>query len=249
MRRTSATLGLGAALALALAGAGAAPAASPAPRVTELVAGKHRVLFAARTVTARGTTVRVGHRSCAVAAGTPLAALLAARRAGGPPIRLRDFGACSRRAAEGSGLFVTTVGPERNRGQAGWTYKVDGRAGTTGAADVAGPFGTGRRLRSGQRVLWFYCRRASDCQRSLVVRPPQRSLAPGETLEATVRGQDDAGRSRPIADATVVLGAMRARTDARGRARLPAPTKPGRYALTATRAGLADAFPEAVRVR
>ena len=65
---------------------------------------------------------------------------------------------------------------DRNRGRRGWAYKVGNKAGTTGAADPSGPFGTGRRLRKTQRVLWFYCvLRSRGCQRTLSIRVTEQA--------------------------------------------------------------------------
>jgi len=123
------------------------------------------------------------------------------------------------------------------------------RLGITGAADPSGPFGTGRRLRSRQRVVWFYCRSASGCQRTLEASPSSRRVAPGGTLTVTVRGYDDQGAARRIAGATVRLGGARALTASDGTAQLPAPARPGRSLVTAAAPGLVPSFPEAVRVR
>jgi hypothetical protein len=234
---------------LAAAALPAAPAAARPPRMETMIVGKQRVLFGPRAVTAHATAVRAGGRSCAVGAATPLAALAAARRAGAPGFGLRDFGSCSRSARDAGGLFVDRVGRERNRGRNGWTYKVGTRAGTTGAADPAGSFGDGRRLRSGARVLWFWCVLGPrGCQRTLVVRPAARRVAPGAPLAVRVTGYDDAGHGRPVAGATVTLGGQSTVTGADGRGTLVAPHA-GRYALRATRRGLVSAFPERVLVR
>ena len=133
-----------------------------------MVVGKGRTLLEPATVAARATTLRVAGRRCAVGAATPLAVLAAADRAGGPSFALRDYGSCSRAARDAGGLFVTRVGPDRNRGRDGWVYKVGRRAGTTPAADPSGPFGTGRRIAAGARVVWFWCvLRTGGCQRTL----------------------------------------------------------------------------------
>ncbi len=227
----------------------AAPAARPAPRVQLMIVGKSRVLYAAREVPALAATVQVGRRRCAVASATPLAALAAGRRRGAPSLRLRDYGSCSRHPTGSGQLFITQIGPDRNGGPAGWVYKVDRRLGTTGAADPSGPFGTGRRLRSGQRVVWFYCRNASSCQRTLAAAPSSRQVSSGATVTVTVRGYDDQGGARPIAGASVRLAGARALTGSDGTARLPAPTRLGRYEITATAPGLVPSFPEPVRVR
>ncbi|MDO8184710.1 hypothetical protein Q5424_24685 [Conexibacter sp. JD483] len=163
----------GAATAAAASGAGALAAASAAdaraaaaPRVGVRVVGSSGRTLARTTVTASGTTASVGGKRCAVAGGTPLAALLAVAHRGSPSVRLADFGSCGRRAADGSGLYVTTVAGKRAAGQAGWVFAVGGRLGTAGAADPAGPFGSGP-LKRGQQVVWFWCKQASACEKSL----------------------------------------------------------------------------------
>jgi hypothetical protein len=234
-------------VACALAASPAAAQAA-APRVEAMVVGKVRTLLEPATVAARATTLRVAGRRCGVGAATPLAVLAAADRAGGPSFALRDYGSCSRAARDAGGLFVTRVGPDRNRGRDGWAYKVGRRAGTAPAADPRGPFGTGRRIAAGARVVWFWCvLRTGGCQRTLSVRAPRRAAA-GAALTVTVIGHDDAGRGRPVAGATVALAGLTATTSAGGRATLPAPMTAGRHALTATASGLVRAFPEAVTV-
>lgn len=235
---------LAAALAAAALPASLGPAdAGAAPRITSMIVGKDGVLGGVRTVTAARATVRVGSRRCAVAAGTPLAVLIAR----GSSIRVDDHGRCGRRPIDSTGLYVTQIGPDRRGGQAGWVYKVGNRAGTTGAADPSGPFGTGRRLRPGQPLLWFWCRSAGSCQRTLALAAPAR-VRPGQAFTVTVRGYDDLGRGVAIAGATVQAGASTATTDARGRATLRAPAG-GRLTLRASKPGLVPSFPRTVTVR
>ncbi len=234
--------------ALGVLAASPAAAQAAAPRVEAMVVGKSRTLLEPATVAARATTLRVAGRRCAVGAATPLAVLAAADRAGGPSFALRDYGSCSRASRDAGGLFVTRVGPDRNRGRDGWAYKVGRRAGTTPAADPSGPFGTGRRIAAGARVVWFWCvLRTGGCQRTLSLRAP-RSAAAGAALTVTVTGHDDAGRGRPVAGATVALAGLTATTGADGRAALTAPRATGRHALTATAPGLVPAFAEQVTV-
>jgi hypothetical protein len=123
-------------------------------------------------------------------------------------------------------------------------------AGRAGAAAGSGSFGTGRRLRAGDRVTWFWCvlSRTGSCQRTLVAIPATRRVAPGAALTVTVRGYDDAGHGVPVGGATVRLGSATATTAANGRATLTAPAAAGRARLTATRAGLVRSFPEEVVV-
>lgn len=233
-------------LAVALAAATlatASPAAAAPPSITSMVVGQDRVLGGLRTVAAPQTTVRVGGRRCTVAAGTPLAVLLAR----GSSIRLGDYGRCGKDPADSAGLYVRRIGPDRARGQAGWVYKVGHRVGTAGAADPAGPFGTGRRLRAGQPLLWFWCRSAGRCQRTLEIAAPARVRA-DRGFSILVRGYDDQGRGVPVAGVTLRVGASTFTTDERGRANVRA-TAAGRLTLRASKPGLVEAFPRTVTVR
>lgn len=244
-------------LATAALGASSAPARPPAraagaaPTLQSMIVGSSgAILSPARTVTASATTVRVRSRSCAVAAGTPLAALAAVARGGGPNFSLRDYGRCGASQANAGQLFVYSLGGETNRGQNGWEYKVDGTSGTTGAGDPSGPAGNGRRLSSGEQVLWFWCAAyAGGCQRSLEVAPSTTTVRRGGSLSVAVIGRDNEGRAAPLAGAIVTLGTDFASTAANGRATLYAPSASGRYALSATRHGLVPSFPETIVVR
>ena len=235
------------ALAIVLVTAAGAATTAPAGAATvqTMVVGKDKVLRAPRDVTLRARTVRVGSKRCAVARNTPLAALLGT----GLRVRLRDYGSCGRRARDSGSLFVTQVGPDRNRGRDGWVYKVGRRTGTAGAADPAGPFGSGG-LRAGDRVTWFWCVLGSSdsCQRTLEVVPASSSAAAGSSLRVTVRGYDDSGRGVNVAGATVTLGSASATTGADGTATLTVPAASGRLRLTATHTGMVDAFPREVAV-
>ena len=246
---------LAAAVALAAArpvgasnGAGRSTAA---PAVASMIVGSSgQLLSPARTIAAAATTVRAGRKRCAVAAGTPLAVLAAVRRLGGPGFALRDYGNCAASAVNSGQLLVYSIGDERNRGQSGWEYKVDNVAGSTGAGDPSGPRGDGRRLRSGQRVLWFWCRASRrGCQRTLATAPASSTVRRGGSLEVSVTGYDNEGHRAPVAGAIVTLGSDFASTNASGRAALIAPSSPGSYALSASRRGLVSSFPETIVVR
>lgn len=238
------------AVAVAPAALWAPPASAGTPKVEVLVVGRTSVLQEPVKVRAGSVKVKVKGRKCAVAAGTPLSALAAVRAKGGPSFGLKDFGACSRRAADAGGLFVTKIGPDRNSEQDGWVYKVDRKVGSAGAGDAAGPFGTGRRLKSRQRLTWFWCvtQPSGGCQRTLEVTFRSTSVAPGASLRVGVRGYDDQGRSKRVAGATVLLGSLTATTDASGRATVTAPSAPGRYKVIAEGAGMVRSFPVTVEV-
>jgi hypothetical protein len=231
-----------AALALLAPAARSAEAAS----VQLMVVGKSRVLRDAGPVKLRSRSVRVAGRRCAVGRATPLSVLAGTRLR----LRLKDYGACGRSPADAGALYVTQVGPDRRGGAKGWVYKVGNRAGTTGAADPSGPFGTGRRLRAGQRLLWFWCTqdRGQQCQRTLDARPERSAVAPGAPLRVTVRGYDDNGRGVPVEGATVRLGGTEAVTGADGVAVVTAPSAAGAARLTAQRDGRVRAFPRRVVV-
>jgi hypothetical protein len=219
----------------------AAPAAEAgAPAVQQLVVFRSGKAVA-KKVSSKGVLVTVGRRRCAAGTATALAAL-ARSKAG--RLRLRDYGSCSKRAADGGGLFVSGLGPDRNRGQNGWTYKVGRKAASAGAADPSGPFGSGRRLRSGQRVTWFYCRLlGGGCQRTLELKAASE---PGGAA-ASVRGYDDQGRGVAVAGASVQLGGATQVTDASGVAHFA--VAPGSYRAYASKPGLVRSFPERVVVR
>jgi len=229
----------------------AVAAARGGPHVQVMIVGRHgAILSQARTVAARATAVRVGRRSCAVAAGTPLAVLAAARRTGAPPFALRDYGRCGSSPRNSGQLFVYSLAGESNRGQDGWEYKVEHVSGSTGAADPSGPLGDGRRLGSGQRVLWFWCvASGGGCQRTLDLTTSAATVSPGSSLAVTVVGYDNEGHGVPVGGAIVTLGTASASTGADGRATLIAPAAPGRYTLGAARPGLAPAFPDTIAVR
>jgi hypothetical protein len=219
--------------------------AQQAPEVQTMVVGTGGSILAGdRWVSADAMTLTVAGRTCAVAAGTPLAVLAAVRRAGGPGFAVRDYGRCGSSPANSGQLFVYAIGGEMNRGQSGWEYKVEGVAGGTGAADISGPMGDGRLLRAKQRVLWFWCQaRAGGCERTLSVTPARAYAARKGSLTVTVTGQDNEGRAVPIAGATVTLGSRVASTDAHGHATLVVPSASGGYWLSASKRGLVPAFP------
>jgi hypothetical protein len=222
-----------------------------APTVQSMIVGAGgRILAPEWTVSAAATTLRVGGRGCAVAAGTPLAVLAADRRAGGPGFAMRDYGRCGSSPANSGQLFVYSIGGQSNGGQSGWEYKVEGVSGSAGAGDPSGPMGDGRLLRSGQRVLWFWCEAsAGGCQRTLIANPASGSVSRGRSLTVTVLGYDNEGRAAPVAGAIVTLGSDFASTGSHGRATLLAPSAPGRYQLAAARRGLVPSFPGTIVVR
>ena len=218
----------------------AAPQAAQAASVTTMVAGKERVLRSAKPVKLADTRrVKVGSRRCTISGRTPLGVLAATSLA----VRVRDYGTCGHRPADAASLFVTRIGSDRNRGQDGWVYKVGRKVSSAGAGDRSG-----RRLRAGDRLLWFYCRaqRTGGCQRTLEATPDRASAAPGETVSVTVRGYDDQGRGIAVAGATVTLGSATATTDDAGIAQVVVPAA-GRLTLGAARTGMVPAFPGVVR--
>ncbi|HKH15945.1 MAG TPA: hypothetical protein VKA57_00340 [Solirubrobacteraceae bacterium] len=223
----------------------AAPAAAEArAKVEVMVVGKSAVLAGPERVALKSRTARVGGKRCSIGRATPLSVLAGT----GVSFRLRDYGACSRRARDAGSLYVSRIGPDRERGSDGWVYKVGRRAGSAGAADPAGSFGTGRLLRAGRRVLWFWCVKdaADSCQRTLEVTAAKR-VEPGGPLRATVRAYDEAGGGVLVEGATMRLGDAVALTGPDGVATVTAPG-PGRYRLQAEKPGMVVSFPLQVAV-
>jgi hypothetical protein len=234
-------------LALILAAAVlAAPAVAEAAKVDVMVVGRTKVLVPATPVTLKARFVGLEGRRCAIGRATPLSVLAGT----GVRYRLDDYGACSRKPRDAGSLYVSKIGPDRERGGDGWVYKVGRRSGSAGAADPAGSFGNGRKLRAGDQVLWFWCVKddRQQCQRTLETASAD-AVAPGAPLAVTVRGYDERGRGVPVAGATVTLGAATALTGADGVATLTAPAAPGELPLQASRPGLVQSFPRMVEVR
>jgi hypothetical protein len=155
---------------------------------------------------------------------------------------IRDYGRCGRRPRDAVGLYVTKVSGERERGRGGWVYKIGRRAPSIGAADLSG-----RRLRAGDRVTWFWCEQddSGGCQRTLETHPDRTTVMPGESLRVTVRGYDDQGKGVAVEGATVRLGSASAVTGPDGVAVLTV-VDGGR--LEASKDGLVRAFPREVTV-
>jgi hypothetical protein len=234
-------------LALILAAVAlAVPAAADARgQVDVMVVGRTKVLVPAKSVPLEPRHVGINGRRCAIGRATPLSALAGT----GVGFRLVDYGRCSRRPRDAGSLYVSRIGPDRERGRDGWVYKVGRRSGSAGAADPSGPFGTGRKLRSGQQVLWFWCvkDKADACQRTLETSSAE-TVAPGAPLAVTVRGYDEDGRGVAVAGATVRLGDATAVTGADGVATVTAPAVAGPVPLQAIKPGLVLSFPRTVEV-
>jgi hypothetical protein len=217
-------------------------------RVQVMVVGREGVLAGARSVRSRPALITASGRRCRVPGSSPLAALVARLRRERIRLHARDYGRCSRRSANGSGqLFIDRISDDRNRGGDGWFYKLGDRAPTSGAADLAG---IGRPLRSGDRVLWFYCvfdAHAKSCQRSLRIDAPRATL-PSALLPVTVRAFDNEGRGSRAGGVTVTLGGESAVTDLNGAVAIRAPGLPGKAMLAAGLPGALPAFPVQVDV-
>ncbi len=210
--------------------AAAAPADAAGPRVRAMVVSKAgNVVAGVRSV--RLDAFRLGR--CRVREGLGLGVLHFLR----VPFRAR--GGCESK-------YVFQVRGEREQGRGGWVYKVGTRGATAAATDPSGPFGSGR-IRSGAEVVWFWCRRALRCQRSLKV-TGERRVRVGGRIRFRVRGYDDFGRSRVIRGARVSVGRARARTDRRGLVTIRF-SRRGLFRLRASKRGLVPAFPIGVRVR
>jgi len=194
------------------------------------------------TLSKAARKLKVGSKRCAVAGNTPLGVLSRL----GLSYKLRDYGSCGKRPADAGALFVRQLGKDRNRGQNGWVYKVNRKAGSNGAGDTAGPFGRGR-LKGGDEVLWFFCRQgAKGCQRTLEAKPDRMQAAVGDTIRVTVRAYDDQGKGAAAAGVAVHLGSASAVTGADGVALVPV-AEAGKLELVADKDGMVRSFPREVR--
>src|SRR4051794_31311458 len=84
----------------------AAPASAAGGRIHQMVVFRDGSAKTSQPSLA-AATARVGRKRCAVAGGTPLAALI---RSGVGPLSLRDYGSCSKRAGDAASLFVRALG-------------------------------------------------------------------------------------------------------------------------------------------
>jgi len=136
----------------------------------------------------------------------------------------------------------------------GWSYKVDNRAGTAGAADPAGPFGAGM-LKPNSRVLWFWCvydPTTYACQRNLVISSPTTAHV-GKAFTVSIKACDDSNSCIAAKSVRVSLdGGQSVVTTSSGTASLTAAAA-GKHVITATEASTGsprrpDAFGESISV-
>jgi hypothetical protein len=208
---------------------GAAPAAEGAPRVRAMVVDRSGDVIAG-VKSVRLDAFRYGR--CRIRAGLPLAVLHELR------LGFRARNDCD-------SLYVFQVAGDRAFGQQGWVYKIGTRNGTAGSSDPSGPFGNGP-IRSGSEVVWFWCRRALNCQRTLRI-SGERHVRRGGVMRLRVRGYDDFGRSRVVRGARVSFGSTSVRTNRRGLVEVRM-RRGGLYRVRASKRGLVPAFPIGVRV-
>ena len=217
----------------------AVPAGAAAPKVAQLVVFRNGTAVQ-KQVTAAAVKVKVGRKSCAVGAGTALAALARSKIG---TFQLHDYGSCSSNPGDAAGLYVRRIRKDAAKGPNGWVYKVGNRVAPAGAADPSGPFGNGR-LKSGARITWFYCRMgASGCQRTLAV---AATALGGGQVRVTVRGYDNYGKSRAAGGATVHVGNVTAKTDSHGTATVT--VAPGTRKVYAQSKGLVRSYTERIDV-
>ncbi len=244
-------------------GGGAHAAARPLARLAKLsetsgppvemmiVGAGNEIIAQPLVLSAPPSVIDTSHGSCAVAEGTPLAALAAFRRTRGPAFSVRDYGHCTSSPNDSGQLFVYSLDGETNHGQNGWEYKVDNRSGTAGAADPSGPFGTGHGLAPDSKLIWFWCQAvAGGCQRNLEVIAPA-GVRSGATFTVRVLGYDNSGHGIAMSGARVSIAGSRsaATTSSSGRATLRAPSRRGTSIVKATRPGSVPSFDTVLQVR
>jgi hypothetical protein len=197
-------------------------------------------VFGPRRVSASRTRVRSSGRNCRIPQGLGLSVLAALDRVGGPSFRSR--GSCD-------SIYVFQVGSDRESGRGGWVYAIDNKHATVGASDPSGPFGDGRRLRSGQRVVWYWCNVSGRCQHTLRIRLSTKSTSRGSRFKVRAIAYDSQGRGRHRSGVRVSIAGSSATTGSDGLATLTAPRKRGGHRVRARATGLIPAFPETLTVR
>ncbi len=205
----------------------ATSAAAKPPTVEMMVVGKARTVMAARSVALKANVVTIGHRRCNVAAGTALAGVVDARL----KPRVTNGAGC-----DPASMFVTKIGSDANHGIAGWEYKIGHTSPSPSAGDPGG------RLRAGQQLVWFWCTRASACQRTLALSVSGNRLS--AVARVTVTGYDDNGHGTRIVGATVHVDSTTATTGPGGTATVL--LTPGRHSVSASKTGLVPSFPTVV---
>lgn len=167
--------------------------------------------------------------ACRLRAGLPIGVLRALRQ----PFKAR--GGCS-------ALYVSQVRSDRERGAGGWVYKVGRRLPGRSASDPAG------RLRSGQKVLWFWCKQAGACSKTLAT----TARAANGRMRVGVTAYDDYGNGTRVGGATVVVRQLGSstrrfyRTGSDGTVLVPV-TRGKRYRVDSRRGGVVRGFPTEVR--
>lgn len=184
--------------------------------------GRRRTLVGPRSVRLTAGKVTIGHRRCAVPAGTALAGLLATH----VRLRVSDVAGC-----DPTQMFVNKVGPDANHGAAGWEYKVN-------RSDPGVSAATDHLHGSRTTLLWYWCVLANACQRSLEVKT---SSAAGNA-RFTVTGYDDNGHGVRVPGATVHVGSQTLTTDAAGTATI-SPAAVAGQRVYATKTGFLRSFP------
>ncbi len=213
--------------------------AAPASASELLVVGRTKTLSGPRAVKAGADHVKVGGRRCAVAARTPLAALLDARL----KLSLRDYGACGRQAAAASGLYVRGVAGEQENGR----RRLGLQARAPDAVQRSGRPGVAH-ARPGAVVL--VPAGQTGCQRTLDTMTLADVGAAGEVLDVQVRAYDDQGKGIPAAGATVSVGdSASAVADADGVAHVTLGPETGTLDVVATAPRWVRSFPDPVEVQ
>ncbi|MEI7888767.1 MAG: hypothetical protein WCI34_00535 [Actinomycetes bacterium] len=231
----------------------AGSASATGPKVSTVIANRSGIVFGPKTTEAHTFITQVGSskRRCQIAQGTPLAAL----KGTGVVFHLKDFGRCSMSTSASAGLFLDKLLNTTNTGTSGWTFKVNNRAGTAGAADPSGPFGTGP-LATGDKVIWFWCVFDANwaCQRNLALVAPSTAAA-GSSISVEVRAYNDEGTWIPGVGARVSIGTTNVVSGPSGTVTIQVPTRAGSYVLKAADATgsssggqRAPAFPTALTV-
>ena len=181
----------------------------------------------------------------------PSSALAGLARPGGPAFTLRDYGHCGLGGPQlGTAVRLRAWRARRTAARtAGSTRWAASRA-RPGRPTPSGIRGNGRLLRSGQRVLWFWCQAsAGGCQRTLERLAPSSVARGGDADGAGHAAMTTKAAVRRSPGRSCGSGPTSPPTAPPGGPRLIVPVSAGRYPLSAVRGGLVPAFPETIVVR
>lgn len=222
---------LTAALVATAIAAGVPPKVTGSPKVTIRIEGSTRTLLAT-------TTVRVPSRGSIVKDGAPKGKCPAASAAGVLNVASKGRWSGSWSSKYDDYLITKILGDTESGSTSYWEILLDNVAASTGACEI--------KLHTGNRLV-FAAVPLSGKGYPLATNVPTRTTA-GRPFRVTIVYYNAKGARRPIAGATVTIGRLKRKTDARGVATFTV-THAGKITIRASKAGYVRAASVTVTVR